>query len=432
MSSPEHDSSPDSDEVAEKFMELVELQKQVLQSYYPQPAPEPARAKRPRSYVHRDREEAHVRLMQDYFVDNPTYGPTFFRRRFRMQKELFLRIVDAVQGEDIYFHMTTDALGRDSLSPLQKCTSAIRQLATGVSADVFDEYLKVADSTGRLCLKKFCKAVIRAFGAHYLRRPTATDVQRLLRMHEARHGFPGMLGSLDCMHWAWKNCPKAWHGAYTRGDQGEPTLILEAVASFDLWIWHAFFGVAGSNNDINVLNQSPLFSDVLGGTAAPVVFHANQREYRMGYYLCDGIYPEWRCFVKSPSMATNPKEARFKKMQESARKDVERAFGVLQARWGIIRCPARNWYVEHLKDIMLCCIILHNMIVEHEGEAAANWRDDDGASSSGSTESAGQTPVAFEEYVRRDSLLRDRQLHAQLRYDLTEHLWARFGPLGPE
>ncbi|XP_057809990.1 uncharacterized protein LOC131024497 [Salvia miltiorrhiza] len=254
-------------------------------------------------------------------------------------------------------------------------------------------------------------------------------------MHEVRHGFPGMLGSLDCMHWGWKNCPKAWHGAYTRGDQGEPTLILEAVASHDLWIWHAFFGVAGSNNDINVLNQSPLFADVLDGTAPPVLFQANHRYYQMGYYLCDGIYPEWRCFVKSPPMATNQKEARFKKMQESARKDVERAFGVLQARWGIIRSPARNWYLEHLRDIMLCCIILHNMIVEHEGEGATNWRDDDaghGASSSDSTESGRATPVSFEEYVQRDALLRDRQLHAALQYDLMEHVWARFGSLGPE
>ena len=38
--------------------------------------------------------------------------------------------------------------------------------------------------------------------------------------------------------------------------------MLEAVASADIWIWHAFFGVAGSNNDINVLKQSPLFTEV--------------------------------------------------------------------------------------------------------------------------------------------------------------------------
>ena len=48
-----------------------------------------------------------------------------------------------------------------------------------------------------------------------------------------------MLGSLDCMHWTWKNCPKAWHGMYC-GKSRDATIVLEAVASQDLWIWHAF------------------------------------------------------------------------------------------------------------------------------------------------------------------------------------------------
>ena len=34
-----------------------------------------------------------------------------------------------------------------------------------------------------------------------------------------------------------------------------------------LWIWHAFFGVPGANNDISVLNQSHLFNDILQGEA---------------------------------------------------------------------------------------------------------------------------------------------------------------------
>ncbi|XP_057774823.1 uncharacterized protein LOC130993804 [Salvia miltiorrhiza] len=119
-----------------------------------------------------------------------------------MQKELLLRIVVVVQGEDGYFRMGHDAVDRDSFTLLQKCTVAIRQLAiaTGVSADTFDEYLKVADTTRNLCLKKFCRAVIRTYSVEYLRHPTPSS--------ETRHGFSEMLGSLDCMHWAWKNCPK--------------------------------------------------------------------------------------------------------------------------------------------------------------------------------------------------------------------------------
>jgi hypothetical protein len=86
---------------------------------------------------------------------------------------------------------------------------------------------------------------------------------------------------------------------YNRGDHGVPTIILEAVASHDHWIWHAFFGVVGSNNDINVLSQSDLFVKHLRGENPKLWYSINGREYNIGYYLADGIYPEWPVFVKS-------------------------------------------------------------------------------------------------------------------------------------
>ena len=87
--------------------------------------------------------------------------------------------------------------------------------------------------------------------------------------------------------------------------------MLEAVASQDLWIWHSFFGVAGSNNDINVLNQSPLFTNVLQGRAPPVQFTINGRQYNMGYYLVDGIYPEWAAFVKTITLPQSERDKLF-------------------------------------------------------------------------------------------------------------------------
>ncbi|KAL8546459.1 hypothetical protein ACS0TY_006259 [Phlomoides rotata] len=55
-------------------------------------------------------------------------------------------------------------------------------------------------------------------------------------------------------------------------------------------------------------------------------------------------------------------------MQEAVRKDIERAFGVLQVCWAMIRGPGHFWYKSNLKEIMITCIILPNMIVEHEGD----------------------------------------------------------------
>ena len=56
---------------------------------------------------------------------------------------------------------------------------------------------------------------------------------------------------------------KAWKGMYISNYHGIPTRGLEIVASFDLSIWHALFGVASSNNDINVLDYSLMFDEVL-------------------------------------------------------------------------------------------------------------------------------------------------------------------------
>jgi len=107
-------------------------------------------------------------------------------------------------------------------------------LAYGVTADFMDEYLKIGETTVTESLKRFVQAVISIFSEEYLRSPNKEDIARLLAEGKQR-GFPGMLGSIDCIHWKWKNCPASWQGMYS-GHFHEPTIILEAVASYDLWI----------------------------------------------------------------------------------------------------------------------------------------------------------------------------------------------------
>ena len=97
-----------------------------------------------------------------------------------------------------------------------------------------DEYIKIGESTAIESLKRLVKAVIAMFGDHYLRSPNNIDIARLLQTGE-QCVFPGMLGSIDCMHWKWKICLTTWQGMYT-GHCHEPTIILEVVASQDLWI----------------------------------------------------------------------------------------------------------------------------------------------------------------------------------------------------
>ncbi|XP_062217797.1 uncharacterized protein LOC133918041 [Phragmites australis] len=302
-------------------------------------------------------------------------------------------------------------------------TAAIRQLAYGVSSDAVDEYVRIGASTAMLALRKFVQAIVELFSDEYLRDPTAADTARLLAKGELR-GFPGMLGSIDCMHWVWKNCPKAWHGAYT-GHTRKPSIVLEAVASYDLWIWHAFFGMPGSVNDINILHRSNLFTRLTDGTAPNVSYTVNGNRYDMGYYLGDGIYPEWVTIVKAIPSPRGNKSIHFSAMQASVRKDVERAFGVLQSRFAIARGPARVWDQNTLHNIMTACIIIHNMIIEDEHGSALTEQVFDFMGETTPVHQDADQGVLH--YVEATQAIRNHAMHHQLRDDLIEHLWSLHG-----
>jgi hypothetical protein len=357
--------------------------------------------------VDRDRIHANEVLMKDYFVENPVYNAETFRNRFRLPKDLFLKIVADVEASEEWYQEGYDGRGKRSFTPIQKCTSAIRQLATGNPPDQFDEYLAMSARTSRECLLFFCNAVIKLYDKEFIRKPTRHGITRIYAAHEARWHFPGMLGSIDCTHIEWRNCPRELRGSYVRGDVKRPTIILEAVASNDLWFWHSYFGVPGSNNDINVLYTSPLFQSVTDGTAPFCPFFVNGRYYRRGYCLVDGIYPSWSVFVKALSFPVEDKEKAFKKLQESARKDVERAFGVLKGRWGILNRPVRAMNKNTIHSIVYACIILHNMLIKEDGRAISpDWVSDP------------PTQVPVPENVQQD--LRNEEIHYRLRYDLIE------------
>ncbi|KAM1505479.1 hypothetical protein ACFXTO_001461 [Malus domestica] len=111
---------------------------------------------------------AHANLTNNYFSPNSVYTEEDFRRRFRMRRHVFERLIRDVQQVNPYFRQKRDRAGRPGFSPHQK-----------------------------------------VYKDEYLREPNQEDLNRLLRKAEDR-GFPGMIGSLDCMHWDWKNCPTGW------------------------------------------------------------------------------------------------------------------------------------------------------------------------------------------------------------------------------
>lgn len=312
--------------------------------------------------IERERERFAQQLYNDYFSSSPTYPDHLFQRRFRVSKRIFFIIHDAVCLADSYFTQRRDCTGRKGLSSLQKITAAMRLLAYGASADSLDETLRLAESTALECLERFTVAIRKCFATQYLRSPTLRETETLLIRAE-KLGFPGMLGSIDCSKWAWKNCPTAYHGQY-KGKEQIPTITLEAIADDRLYIWHAFFGIPGCNNDITVFDSSTIPGKMASGE------YPNRAEYTIcgekrnkPYLLADGIYPRGPLFVHSIANPATEEESMYAACQEGRRKDVERAFGVLQSKFHIIAVPSRLWSSGKMTDVIDACVIIHNMVV---------------------------------------------------------------------
>lgn len=162
-----------------------------------------------------------------------------------MRRNLFISIHNKILQEDYYFVQKPDVPGEVGLSSIQKMTAAVWMMCYGSAGDAIDEYVRIGESTTISAFKHFVEAIVNCFGEEYLRHPTKEDVKRHMEINRKR-GFVGMFGSLDCTHWTWKNCPVGEQGQFWDKD-GLNSIVLEAIATSDLWIWHAFAGIPGSN-----------------------------------------------------------------------------------------------------------------------------------------------------------------------------------------
>lgn len=205
------------------------------------------------------------------------------------------------------------------------------------------------------------------FGTEYLRNTNEKVLKSLLLQNEAR-GCPGLLVSIDCCKWLWKNCPTAWPGQFV-GKEEVPAITLEANADDRMWIWHLFVGMLGSTKNINVLQNSNLLDKIaIGRYPIPWNYKKAGQEWKIPYWFGDGTYPRYPCFVLPESHSANAKEAHFSSIQESICNDVERAFGRLQNKWHILRQASRFCVRAKMETIVKYCVILHNMSIEIDEE----------------------------------------------------------------
>jgi len=120
----------------------------------------------------------------------------------------------------------------------------------------------------------------------------------------------------------------------------------------------------------------------------------------------------------------SPSSKLFSKRQESVRKYVERAFGVLQAHFAIIHGPAQNMDKAKLDMIMKASVMLHNMIIRDEWDSYdLAFEYDDVEDNTPQPNLRRDHHLSYTAYVHRVVQVHDPELHARLQSDLVKEIW---------
>lgn len=316
-----------------------------------------------------DTERAFVAIRRDYLSADPLYASSFVAM-FRISRARFEHLMTSVMGLNIAFYQHVhNRHGRKSSSIEARLLLPLKTLAHGVGTHVFMDYFQMSPQLASECCRQFDNALWMCYAGDFLRLPTANDLFRIEKLHKAVHGVNGMFGSIDCTHTYWKNCPKAWQGSFS-GKEHKPSIVLEAICDHHTYFWHVSYGAPGRWNDINIFNSSPFYENLMNGRFHGLELESGIMLYRISnemfdqlFILTDGIYPAYSRFIKGLKEPVTLEERRFTGWQESARKDIERSFGILKSQWKFCLHDIYIHDMDVISKRMNSCLILHNVLV---------------------------------------------------------------------
>ena len=314
-------------------------------------------------------------------LTTPIFAGAEFVSMFRITRPRFERMMQdmANSGDPFFTPPFVDCFGNEGASLEARLLLPLKSISFGVPPKAFSDYFQMSKTLAKACYNKYTEVVTQIYREEYLRLPTQADLKAIVALHRNVHGMNGMFGSLDCMHTYWNKCPVAWQGSYKNGKEKKPSIVLEAVADHHTWFWHSSYGYAGTLNDINIMNLLPFFESLLDGSFEELEqvvspYKIGDEVFEKLYILVDGIYPRYSRFVKGMKEPVTREEKKLTEAQESARKDVERGFGNLQAKFQAMAHPIQLMNLNKIANLCSCSLIMHNMCVSDrvmEGDVRA-------------------------------------------------------------
>ena len=323
-----------------------------------------------------------------------------WKEHFRVTRKTFEYLCDLVGVNLQKQHMRF----RSPVSVEERVGLALWRLATGNSYRSCGLQFGLGKSTAKIICSEFEQAIFN-LKDRFIQFPlTIQEIRNKMDEFEESYGIPQIMGAIDGCHIE-INAPPDNHEDYFNRKQ-HYSVNLQGIVDSNLKFIHASVGYPGSIHDARVLRLSGLYElaeneQILSGPTCNI----NGTEIRP-LLAGDSAYPLTNWLVKPyPDRGRlTPEQRKFNVKFSALRSVVERAFGMLKARWRIALKKVEQ-KTSTLKKTVIAACVLHNICIERgdlydtDNNDSDDSSDDDNDGRIG-VETGNDTREALKDYVR--------------------------------
>lgn len=224
--------------------------------------------------------------------------------------------------------------GRETTPVFLKLLRTLRMLGKGCSWDLLYELSGVSAEVHRKWTLKVLAKFSEEMYPVYVHGPRNADEIASVTGINAESGFPGCVGSTDCVHIRWEMCPSMWSSAFRKGKNSYASIAYEMTVDHTKRFQASTIGHYGTTSDMTIVK----FDGFVTAVRFDKLFTESEFKLQVDdkkwvtekglYILVDGGYHKWRIMQCPLKHTVEVDKSRWSEFAESVRKDVECSFGI--------------------------------------------------------------------------------------------------------
>lgn len=264
-----------------------------------------------------------------------------------------------VIGDTVALH------SKDKPQEATKRSSTHQYSGHGESLRTLSHQFRISHNLISTIIPAVCQAIYQVLQPTYIRLPATTEEWRKVATDfHKRWNFPMCIGAIDgrrilisrMSNLDSKNCD----------DKSHCSMILMAIVDADSKFLYVDVSAIGSGKDGNVWDRCALKQTIESNVLSiPPSETIPLSDTHVPYVFIGGDALPLNTYLMTAYSGKDesPEETTYNRRLNRGRRASENAFGILAARFQILRNPV-NTSPENVKDIVLATIALHNMLRE--------------------------------------------------------------------